>query len=87
MSAPITLECVFSSPFGIVKQSFGLAGYLVTITDRETSKKHCLDGDLAEMFLKEYDDLKNDHHNVPNSRASRFKWHEILDEMCGAYFA
>lgn len=60
-------------------------GLAYAITKDATNESVFIQGDDATMWRAEYDDLWADTAK-PNTRASRFTWAELLDQMCGAYF-
>ena len=60
-------------------------GLAYEIEQEASGKTVFLQGDEASDWRAEYDDLQTDA-GLPNTRASRFTWRQLLDDMCGVYF-
>ncbi|MFZ9327829.1 MAG: hypothetical protein ACO24H_10340 [Polynucleobacter sp.] len=77
-------DTVIESGSGYTITSHG-NGFAYTIVRDSDSAQRYLQGDDAVYFSNEYEDLSIDH-NSPETRASRFSWPQLLDEIVGGYF-
>lgn len=69
---------------GYTVTSFG-NGLSYLIKRESDGKEVFLQGEDATLWRDDYDQQYADH-DKPNTRASRFTWRELMDELCGAYF-
>lgn len=79
-----TSSVVIEDGSGYTIYSYG-NGLAYKIVQYSTGKDVFIQGDDAKAFRDEYDDLKLDQCHY-GTRASRFTWAEVLDQICGCYF-
>lgn len=60
-------------------------GISISIVQLATGKEVHLQGDDAVLLYDQYNEMTIDHETV-GTRASRFTWPQLVDEMVGCYF-